>query len=190
MSGEEMEVTGYLVSIRPRIRMGLIEYELRIMSSGGEPLTVYTLNPPSFLSPAIQVWAKIILSRQRGVPRWIIAEMRLINEPGTIEVAQAVIEEVSRGIYPIVSGRMYGRAFSVPVDEELLSKIPSQLPCTVYCVFVKKGSELRLVEVLGEKEYRLFKKTLELVSEIEKEVADADEKVNKYLVETSASIAT
>jgi hypothetical protein len=55
---------------------------------------------------------------------------------------------------------------------------------------VKKGPELRLVEVLGEKEYRLFKKALELVSEIEKEVADADEKVNKYLVETSASIAT
>jgi len=53
MSGEEIELTGYLISIRPRTRMGLIEYELKIMSSGGELLTVYTLNPPSFLSPAI-----------------------------------------------------------------------------------------------------------------------------------------
>ncbi|MCF3653532.1 MAG: hypothetical protein L2C94_005175 [Aigarchaeota archaeon] len=190
MSGEEIELTGYLISIRPRTRMGLIEYELKIMSSGGELFTVYTLNPPSFLSPAIQVWARIVLSRQRGVPRWIVAEMRFIGEPGAIEVAQAVIEDVSRGIYPIVSGRMSGRAFSVPVDEELLSKIPSQLPCTLYCVFVKRGPELRLVEVLSEREYELFKKTLELVSEIEREVADADEKVHRYLVEASALIAT
>jgi hypothetical protein len=190
MSGEEMELTGYLVSIRPRTRMGLIEYELRIMSSGGELFTAYTLNPPSFLSPAIQVWVRAVLSGQRGAPRWIVAEMRLIGEPGAVEVAQALIEEVSRGVYPIVSGRMGGRAFSVPVDEELLSRIPSQLPCTAYCVFAKKGPELRLVEVLSEREHELFRKTLELVSEIEREVADADENVRRYLVEASAPIVT
>jgi hypothetical protein len=189
MSGEEMELTGYLVSIRPRTRMGLIEYELRIMSSGGELFTAYTLNPPSFLSLAIQVWVRAVLSRQRGAPRWIVAEMRLIGEPGAVEVAQALIEEVSRGVYPIVSGRIGGRAFSVPVDEELLSRIPSQLPCTAYCVFVKRGPDLRLVEVLSEREYGLFRKALDLVSEIEREVADTDEKVHRYLVEASAPIA-
>ncbi|MEM3922551.1 MAG: hypothetical protein QXG25_06715, partial [Nitrososphaerota archaeon] len=71
MSGGEMELSGYLVSIRPRTRRGAIEYELKIMSTGGELFTIYTLNPPSFLSPAIQVRVKAVLSKQLEAPRWV-----------------------------------------------------------------------------------------------------------------------
>jgi len=190
MSGGEMELSGYLVSIRPRTRRGAIEYELKIMSTGGELFTIYTLNPPSFLSPAIQVRVKAVLSKQLEAPRWVLAEMSLIGGPGAAEVVQALIEEVSRGVYPVVSGRIGGMAFSVPVDEELLSRIPRQLPSTVYCVFMKRGPELRLVEVLSEREYMLFRKASELVSEIEREAASADEEVRGYLREAEAAIAT
>lgn len=188
MSAEEMELTGCLISIRPRTRRGVIEYELRLMSSGGEHFTVYTLNPPSFLIPAIQVQVKAILSKQLGAPKWVATEMKLINRSGAAEVVQALIEEVSRGVYPIVSGRIGGMMFSVPVSGELLSRIPPQLPSTVYCIFVKRGPELRLVEVLSEKEYKLFRKISELILEIEKDTASADEEVRGYLMEAEVSI--
>lgn len=190
MSSEEMELTGYLISIRPRTKRGVIEYELRLVSSGGESFTIYTLNPPSFLSPAIQIQVKAILSKQLGTPRWVAAELKLVGSSGTIEVAEAFIEEVFKGVYPIVSGRIGKLAFSVPIDEDLLSKIPSQLPCTLYCVFVKRGPELRLVEVLSEREYRLFRKISELISKIEKEVASAEKEVREYLMETEAKTST
>lgn len=190
MSVEEMEFTGYLVSIRPRTRRGLVEYELKLISFGGEPFVAYTMHPPSFITPAIQVRVKVILSRQLGAPRWVIDDMSIISGPEFIEVTPAVIEEVARGVYPIVSGRIGERAFSVPVDEELLLKIPPQLPSAAYCVFMKKGPELRLIEIMSEKEYQLFRKALKLVSEIEKEVADAEEAIRGYLVEAEAPITT
>ena len=81
------EFTGYLVSITPRTRRGLVEYKLKLMSPGGESIIIYTSKPPLFLRPGLYVKVRAILSRQLETPRWVVDEMKIVRgarglEPG------------------------------------------------------------------------------------------------------------
>ncbi len=184
MKEELTEFTGYLISITPRTRRGLIEYRLKIMSPGGEYMTVYTPKPPTFLKPGLYVRVRAILSRQLKSPRWVVESIEVVRRARGLEPVPAVIEEVVRGVYPIVSGRRDDKAFSVPVEEEVLSKIPADLPQRFYCVFAERGVELKLVEVLKEKEYELFRKAINMLSEIDENSHQSEKMVKEYLRES------
>jgi len=174
------EFTGYLVSITPRTRRGLVEYKLKLMSPGGESITIYTSKPPLFLRPGLYVKVRAILSRQLETPRWVVDEMKIVRGARGLEPVPAVIEEVTRGVYPIVSGRKENEMFSVPAEEEVLAKIPADLPQRFYCLFAERGVELKLVEVLKEEEYQLFRKTLSMLSEIDEDSRRSEMIVKEY----------
>ncbi len=181
-SGDELiEFEGYLVSITPRIRRGLPEYALKIITFGGESKTVYTREPKILLKPGLPIHVKAVLSRQSEKPRWMIDEIRILKNVETLEPRPAIIEEIVKGVYPIVSGKQENKIFSVPVEEDLLSKIPEKLPEKIYCIFLEKSSQIKLVEVLHEKEYRIFDRIAKLISELDKESSDSDRAVKEYL---------
>ncbi len=178
---ELVELRGYLVSITPRTRRGLVEYRLRVVTFGGEPWVIYLREPRVPLRPGIPISVKAFLSRQLEKPRWIADELRIIREAGILKPRPAVIEEVVRGVYPIVSGRQDDRFFSVPVEEDVLSSIPKELPQRLYCLFLETGSEVKLVGAFHEKEYALFDRILRLVSSIDQEGFESDRLFEEYL---------
>ena len=178
---ELIELRGYLVSITPRTRRGLVEYRLRIVTFGGEPWIIYVREPSIPLRPGIPISVKAFLSRQLEKPRWIADELRIIREAKVLEPRPAVIEEVVQGVYPIVSGRQGDRLFSVPVEEDVLSSIPRDLPQRLYCLFLETGSEVKLVGAFREKEYMLFNRILRLISSINQEGFESDRLFGEYL---------
>jgi len=158
-SGDELiEFEGYLVSITPRIRRGLPEYALKIITFGGESKTVYTREPKILLKPGLPIHVKAVLSRQSEKPRWMIDEIRILKNVETLEPRPAIIEEIVKGVYP-----------------------PEKLPEKIYCIFLEKSSQIKLVEVLHEKEYRIFDRIAKLISELDKESSDSDRAVKEYL---------
>jgi len=184
MKKEELiEFTGYLISITPRTRRGLVEYRLKIMNLGGRCVSAYLHEPKIPLKPGLRIKVKAFLSRQLGSPRWVIEKIEPIKDERSLEPEPTLIEEVIRGAYPIVSGRRSDKAFSMPAEEEVLSKIPSNLPQRLYCIFAEGGSQLKIVEAFGEKEYEVFKKTLNMLVEIDKDSLESEKIVRKYLRE-------
>ncbi|HDD42397.1 MAG TPA: hypothetical protein ENF79_01780 [Nitrososphaeria archaeon] len=180
---ELIEVAGYLISITPRTRRGLMEYRLKIMSLGGGFMSAYLHEPKIPLRPGLRVKVKAFLSRQLGSPRWVIEKIEPIKDEKDLEPEPTLVEEVVRGAYPIVCGKRDDKAFSMPAEEEVLSKIPSNLPQRLYCIFAEGGSQLKIVEALSEKEYEVFKKTLSMLLEIDRDSLESEKIVMKYLKE-------
>lgn len=180
--GEEelIEFIGYLISITPRTRRGLVEYRLKIMNLAGRCVSAYLHEPKIPLKPGLRVKVKAFLSRQLDSPRWVIEKIESIEGERSLEPEPAIIEEVVRGAYPMVSGRRDDKAFSMPAEEEVLSKIPSNLPQRLYCIFAEGGSQLKIVEAFGEKEYEVFKKTLSMLLEIDRGSIESERIVRKY----------
>ena len=174
-------MVGYLVSITPRTSRGLPEYALRIVTFGGESKIVYTRQPKILLKPGLPIHVKAILSKQSEKPKWMVDEMKILEGIRVLEPKPAIIEEVVKGVYPIVSGRQENKIFSIPIEEELLSKIPEKLPKKIYCIFLEKSSQIKLIGLLDEKEYRIFNRVSKLISEIDKESSDSDRIVEGYL---------
>lgn len=179
---DEVEVSGYIVSITPRTRRGLIEYELKIITLGGKSETMYMREPKIPLRPGIPVKVKAILSRQSEKPRWIIESIEPLKDLKDIELIPASIERVIKEAYFIVSGRSGGKIFSIPIwEEELMAKIPENLPQELYCIFIDQGYQIILAEVLQKKEYEIFMKTLSLLNELDQEELKSEEIVKAYL---------
>jgi len=180
--GEEAEFSGYIISVTPRTRRGLLEYRLRIMTFGGENRTVYLREPSIPLRPGIPVKIKAILSKQTKSPRWIVDSIEALKNLKPVDPVLTQVEKVTRGAYTIVSGRKEGKMFSIPLQEdELLSKIPEELPQELYCIFIEHGYQIKLAEVLKKKEYEIFSKTLHFLSEIDRESAESEKIINGYL---------
>ncbi len=179
---EEIEFSGYIISVTPRTRRGLLEYRLKIMTPGGESRIAYLREPSIPLKPGIPVKIKAILSRQSEPPRWIIDSIEILRNLKAVEPVPTRVEKITRGAYTIVSGKKEGKMFSIPLQEdELLSKIPKELPQEMYCIFIEHGYQTKLAEVLKKKEYEIFAKTLRFISEIDKENAENEKVVNGYL---------
>ena len=181
-SSDEIEISGYVVSVTPRTRRGLLEYRVKIVTLGGKSETMYMREPKVPLRPGIPIKAKAILSRQSEKPRWIIESAEPLKNLKVIEPTPASIEKVTKGTCFIVSGRSEGKMFSIPIQEEdLLEKIPKNLPQDLYCIFIDQGYQIILAEIMGKKEHEIFLKTLSLIAEIDHEESESRKIVGEYL---------
>jgi len=179
---EELEVTGYITSITPRTRRGLLEYRLKVITLGGEPKTIYMREPAIPLRPGLPVKIKAILSKQLEKPRWIAESVDISGGLKVIEPSLTSIDKVTKGRCLIVSGKREGKMFSIPVqEEEIASKIPEDLPQDLYCIFVEHGYEIRLAEILRKKEYEVFAKTLRFLADLNRERSENEKAVKDYL---------
>ncbi|MCS7132507.1 MAG: hypothetical protein NZ918_02135 [Aigarchaeota archaeon] len=178
----ELEVDGYIVSITPRTRKGLMEYKVKIMTLGGRSEIMYVHEPKIPLRPGIPVKVKAFLSKQSEKPRWIIESTEPLKDLREIEPMLVSIEEVTKGAFFIISGRNGRKLFSIPIkDEDVLGKIPEKLPQELYCIFIDQGYQITLVEVLRKKEYEIFVKTLSLIRELDQEKLESEKFVEEYL---------
>ncbi|RLG09015.1 MAG: hypothetical protein DRN65_00080 [Thaumarchaeota archaeon] len=179
---QEMEISGYVVSITPRTRRGLLEYRVKIMTLGGKSETVYMREPEIPLRPGIPIKAKVILSRQSEKPRWIVESAELLKDLKVIDPTLTSIEKITRGTCLIVSGRRDGKMFSIPLQEEdVLEKLPKNLPQDLYCIFIDQGYQIILAEIMRKKEYEIFLKTLNLIAEMEKDESENRKIITRYL---------
>ena len=185
---EEIAFSGYVISVTPRTRRGLLEYRLKIMTLGGECKTVYLRSPEIMLRPGIPVRVKAILSRQLAKPRWIVDSIEVLKDLKSIEPVLTRVEEISRGAFFIISGKKEGKMFSIPLqNEEILSKIPKALPQDFYCIFIEHGHQITLAEIMSKKEYEVFKRTLKLVSKLDEESSKSSRIISEYLSKIQGS---
>lgn len=121
------------------------------------------------------------MSRQTESPRWVVDSIEDLRDLKPVDPVLTRVENVSRGIFSILSGRREGRPFSIPIKEDLLSKIPGELPQELYCIFLEEGRVVRLAEVLRKKEYEIFSRAIRLLSEMDRECAESENVVDAYL---------
>lgn len=164
---DEKEIIGYITMIEPRVYRGLLEYRLRITPPGKPSETVYMREPPTWIRLGIPVKIKAIKSRQTEQHRYIVDEISFEEHLAVTRPVKVVIEEVSRGIATIISGKKDGAFFSITLnDKELLSKIPENLPAEVYCIFLEIGGEKRIASILTKREYSIIIKTLQIIKNL------------------------
>ena len=169
---EELEFSGYLASIQPKIRRGLIEYKLKVISTGGEERIFYLRKPPTWLKHGLMIAVKALRSKQTREERWIIDELRIIKGKAELKFIPTMIEDITSGRFTIVYGRKGEKMFSLPIkDQELISKLLGKLPRKMYCMFMELESELRLVEVIDEREYEVIMKVSKFLKEMNEKEA-------------------
>lgn len=180
-SSEEIEISGYIVSVMPRTWRGLLEYKLKMMTLGGRSEIMYMHEPKIPLKPGIPVKVRAILSKQSENPRWMINSIEVLKEPEAIEPVQASIDEVIKGVYCIVHGRSGEKIFSMPIPEELLRKIPENLPQELYCIFMNQGHQVTIVEIMRKDEYEVFVRALSFLHKLDEEELEGERAVDEYL---------
>ncbi len=170
---DEKELTGYITMIEPRVYRGLLEYRVRITPPGKPSQTIYMREPPTWIRIGIPVKVKAIKSKQTKEHRYIVDEISFDEHLTITKPVKVVIEEVSKGVATIISGKRNGAFFSITVDdEEILSKIPENLPAEVYCIFIEIGGEKRIASILTEREYSIITKTLRIIKNFRESLGD------------------
>lgn len=160
----EKELVGYITMIEPRVYRGLLEYRIRITPPGKPSEIIYMREPPTWIEIGIPVKVRVIKSKQTKEHRYIVNEINFDEHLTITKPVKIVIEEISKGVATIISGKRNGAFFSITVDdEEILSKIPENLPAEVYCIFIEIGGEKRIVSILTEREYSIITKTLQII---------------------------
>jgi len=170
---EERRAAGYVTLIEPRTRRGLIEYRLRIVTPGGERITAYIREPPLWLKLGTPVDITITSIGDRLMVEHISrkSNMRELN------VTPIVIDEIAREMFTVISGRINGKFFSIPIlDNHLVSRLPDKVPSKVYCV-LSEGGGLKILEIISEKEYMILMNARKILNQI----IGNERKINEYV---------
>lgn len=168
MKEEVSEVRGYITSIEPIVRKGLLSYRARIISLGDESWKIYLRDIPKDFKLGLFVKVKTILSKQTDEEKLIADELKILEDVQRLKIEECTIEEVSRDKIPVVTGLRSGRFFSLPItDEDVLNKIPRILPAKVIALFMETPRGIKLASIVSEKEYKILMRMEELLTSIE-----------------------
>jgi len=171
---EERKVTGYITLIEPRTRRGLIEYRLRIVTLGGERITAYIRELPPWLKLGTPADITIVSVGDR------LLVDRLSRKSGLreLKIAPTIIDEITRETFTVMSGRMDDKFFSIPIlDDYLVSRLPDKVPSKVYCIFSESEGGLRILELISEREYRIFTNARRILNKI----IGNEKRINEYV---------
>ncbi|MCS7125491.1 MAG: hypothetical protein NZ929_01055 [Aigarchaeota archaeon] len=168
MSREVYDIRGYVTSVEPVVKRGLLSYRVRIISLGEEVWNVYLREISKDFRLGSFVKVKLISSRQREEEKLVADEVEILEDVHHLKIEESLIEEVSREGIPVVTGWKSGRFFSSPIlDEELIKKIPKELPAKVITIFIETSKGVKLASIISEKEYKILLRTEELLKSIE-----------------------
>ncbi|MEN2975154.1 MAG: hypothetical protein ABDH32_06220 [Candidatus Caldarchaeales archaeon] len=168
MSREASELYGYITSIEPVVKRGLLFYRARITSLGDESWEVYLRGFSRDFKLGCFAKIKPILSRQRDEEKLIVDEIEILEEVERLKPEEVTIEEVSRDNVTVITGWRNRRFFSLPIkDKEVLEKIPRELPAKVITLFIETSRGIKLASIISEKEYKIMLRAEELLSLIE-----------------------
>lgn len=171
---EERKITGYITLIEPRSRRGLIEYRLRIVTPGGERLTVYIRELPSWLK--IGTPADVTVTSIGD--RLLIDRISRKSNLHELKITQVIIDEISKETFTVISGRIDGKFFSIPIlDEYLVSRLPDKVPSKVYCILSESEGGLKILEIISEKEYAILTNARKILNRI----MGNERKINEYV---------
>lgn len=175
-------VSGYVVSVEPITFRGLLNYKVKVITPGLQSKIVYMREFPEGLEIGVYVDLKVVLSRQTGEKKLIVDDIMFQKNIPKIIPVETVVEEVSRGITTTVSCWRSGRYLSIPIDdEEILKKIPENLPAKMVCIFMDTVKGLRLISVFTEKEYKILNRIRELAWSIDKQIEEDEKNVDDYM---------
>jgi len=168
------KITGYITLIEPRTRRGLIEYRLRIVTPGGERIVAYIREPPPWLKLGTPADITIISAGDRLlIDR--ISRKRGLNE---LRIAPIMIDEIVKEAFTVMSGKINGKFFSVPIlDKHLVSRLPNKVPSKVYCIFSESGGGLKILEIISEREYMIFTNARKILNQI----IGNERRINEYV---------
>ncbi|MEM3140614.1 MAG: hypothetical protein QXH15_04050 [Nitrososphaerota archaeon] len=179
---KDITISGYVVSVEPVTIRGLLNYRVRIVTPGIQSKIVYMREFPEGLEIGVYVDLKIVLSKQTGEEKLIVDDIMFQKNVPKIIPVETVIEEVSRGVTTTISCWRSGRYLSIPVeDEEILKKIPENLPAKMVCLFMDTVKGLRLISVFTEKEYRVLNRIKELAWSIDRQIEEYEKNIDDYM---------
>jgi len=172
----ERKVAGYITLIEPKTRRGLIEYRLRIVTLGGERITAYIRELPPWLK--LGTPADITVVHAGG--RLLINQISRKSGLRGLRIAPIMIDEVAREAFTVMSGRIDGKFFSIPIlDDYLVSRLPDETPSKVYGILSESEGGLRILELISEREYRIFINASRILNKI----IENEKKINEYVKE-------
>jgi len=171
---EERKIAGYITLIEPRSRRGLIEYRLRIVTPGGERVTAYARELPSWLKVGTPADITVISIGDR----FLIDHISRKSNLHELKITQVIIDEISKETFTVISGRIDSKFFSVPIlDEYLISRLPDKVPSKVYCILSESEGGLKILEIISEKEYAILTNARKILNRI----MGNERKINEYV---------
>jgi len=183
------EIYGYIASLEPVVRKHIVTYRVRVVSPGAGSWIIFMRNIPRKFKLGVFAKIKIVESKQMGEEKLIAEDVEFLENPKPCEFVESIIEEVSRGPVTIVSGWRDNNFFSLPVsDDEVLKRFSVELPVKVMCLFIESKRGLSLVSIMSSKEWRIVKRTLELIEMIEEYEEESDKKCREELGEVMYKI--
>lgn len=181
---ESSEMYGYVASLEPVVGKHTVSYRIRIVSPGSRSWTIFMRNIPRKFKLGVFAKIRVLVSRQTKEEKLIAEDIEVLENPKPCEFVESIIEEVSKGPVTIISGWRENNFFSLPVEDiEVLKKLTGELPVKAMCLFIESKRGLSLASIMSSKEWRIIKRTLELVEMIEEYEEESDKKLREELSE-------